>query len=556
MTSLWDRQLDRYPETGARIFYLGIVVVAAIVLYYELYVQSAVSPAIIAHYHMTFPFFVYVVVVSNLVGAFASLVAGLADRWGRANLVTVGLLITGALTLFGLPHAPNLWVYGVLLSVLGFVEGIVLVATPALVRDFSPQLGRASAMGFWTMGPVIGSLIVAEVSSHTLGSHPAATDWQYQFYVCGIVGLVLFVVALFGLRELSPRLRDQLMVSLRDKALIEARAAGLDIEESLRHPWRQMLHVEIIGSALAISLFLFIYYTLVAFLVIYFSSVFGFSQQRSNALGNWMWAFDALALVATGLLSDRLRVRKPFMLVGGVGAVVMTVLFALRTSQPHTSYYTFVLLLSLEAVFLGMAFAPWMASFTETVERRNPALTATGLAIWGWILRIVVSALLFVLPYVVTSATPLVEQGTQVQALAARYAPEVQTLSAVDPATIKILTVHPADTTAGLKAAGEVSQKLHVTLPVAIQRLLDANKVPKADLAYLQKYGPDVQKAAAEAPGQWRTWWWVAVGGQVAFLPLILLMTGRWSPAAARRDEEEHERVLQAELAALGTSTT
>jgi len=235
---------------------------------------------------------------------------------------------------------------------------------------------------------------------------------------------------------------------------------------------------------------------------------------------------------------------------------VMTVLFALRTSQPHTSYYTFVLLLSLEAVFLGMAFAPWMASFTETVERRNPALTATGLAIWGWILRIVVSALLFVLPYVVTSATPLVEQGTQVQALAARYAPEVQTLSAVDPATIKILTVNPAATTAGLKAAGEVSQKLHVTLPVAIQRLLDANKVPKADLAYLQKYGPDVQKAAAEAPGQWRTWWWVAVGGQVAFLPLILLMTGRWSPAAARRDEEEHERVLQAELAALGTSTT
>ena len=40
------------------------------------------------------------------------------------------------------------------------VEGICLVATPALIRDFSPQVGRATAMGFWTSGPVLGSLIV------------------------------------------------------------------------------------------------------------------------------------------------------------------------------------------------------------------------------------------------------------------------------------------------------------------------------------------------------------------------------------------------------------
>src|SRR5664280_3916903 len=43
--------------------------------------------------------------------------------------------------------------------------------------DFSPQLGRASAMGFWTLGPVIGGLVVTEVSSNTLGSHP---HWQTQ----------------------------------------------------------------------------------------------------------------------------------------------------------------------------------------------------------------------------------------------------------------------------------------------------------------------------------------------------------------------------------------
>ena len=45
------------------------------------------SPSIIAGSGMTFPFYVYISVVGNAVGALGSLAAGLADRWGRANLV-------------------------------------------------------------------------------------------------------------------------------------------------------------------------------------------------------------------------------------------------------------------------------------------------------------------------------------------------------------------------------------------------------------------------------------------------------------------------------------
>jgi hypothetical protein len=38
-------------------------------------------------------------------------VAGLADRWGRANLVIYGLAVTGALVLFGLANSTDRWVY-------------------------------------------------------------------------------------------------------------------------------------------------------------------------------------------------------------------------------------------------------------------------------------------------------------------------------------------------------------------------------------------------------------------------------------------------------------
>ena len=92
---LWERRLPHYPDTARRMSYLAITVLATITLYYELYVQGAVAPKIIAQYHVSFTGFVVVAVAGAAFGAFASLAAGLADRWGRANLVVGGLLVTG-----------------------------------------------------------------------------------------------------------------------------------------------------------------------------------------------------------------------------------------------------------------------------------------------------------------------------------------------------------------------------------------------------------------------------------------------------------------------------
>lgn len=548
LRGLWFRQLDHYPSTGKRLLNLGIVVAATVVLYYELYVGGAVATEIITHYHMSFPYYVYISVVGNLIGAFSSIVAGLADRWGRANMVAYGLAITGLLTLFALPNAPDKWTFAILVAILSFVEGIILVATPALVRDFSPQLGRASAMGFWTLGPVVGSLMLAVISSNTIGFLPA---WQTQFVICGVIGLVIFVVALFGLRELSPQLRDQLMVSLRDRQLVEARAKGLDVTESLKRPWRQMLHLDIVGSAFAVSVFLIIYYTAVGFFTVYFTTIFGYSLAEANGLGNWFWAFDAAALILVGIVSDRTKVRKPFMVVGAIGSVVMTIVFANLINYPQTSYATFVWVISLMAVCLAIAYAPWMASFTETVERRNPALTATGLAVWGWIVRMVVAISIGAMPFVVSSMTPLVEHGTEVQTLSTKYESQLATIKVIDPATLKALGSNPRDQAAIAKAVGEIAAAQKLDAAAAAGKLQAVAAVPKEGLAYLQTYGPQVVKAAAETRGQWQIWWWVCVGGEALFIPLIFVMAGRWSPRRAREDAEAHERLVQQELAAL-----
>jgi ACS family D-galactonate transporter-like MFS transporter len=459
ISRLWNRELEHYPRTGPRMVSLAIVVLTTIVLYYQFYLAGSLAAGtagrngIIPDLHMSFVYYVNISVVGYLFGAAASFLAGLADRYGRANIVTIGLFVTGVLCLVGIPNAHSKMAFAIVFVAIGFAEGIILVATPALIRDFSPQLGRASAMGFWTLGPVLGSLVVSVIVS----SSSESTPWRDQYAVCGVVGLVVFVIAAVGLRELKPSLRDQLMVSGHDRALIEARAKGIDVEAALDKPLRHMLKLDIVGSAFAISVFLIIYYIAVGFFPVFFQTVFGYSQSKANTLGNWFWACDALGLLIIGFASDKIRVRKPFMLVGAIGAIVFTSIFAMKATQSGTSYSTFVVILSLLSVSLGVAYAPWMASFTETVERRNPALTATGLAVWGLIIRIVIAVSVFFVPHVVNTVTTLVDKGGTAQQLAAKYAPQLVTAARIDPATTAALAKNPADQAAQVKALSEIS---------------------------------------------------------------------------------------------------
>ena len=87
--------------------------------------------------------------------------------------------------------------------------------------------------------------------------------------------------------------------------------------------------------------------------------------------------------------------------------------------------------------------------------------------------------------------------------------------------------------------------------PTAITPLMAALL---AAIAYLQAHGSAVQNAAATTAGQWKTWYWICFGGIIVFLLSIPLLRGRWRTRDAKRDEEEHEAMVQAELAKLGTS--
>src|SRR5664279_2120497 len=227
LKGLGRRQLYTYPRTIPRLGYLGIVTLTTIMLYYLYYEEGALTPLMLPYYHMSFQYFLYLLVVSNAIGAFSALIGGLSDRIGRANMTIYGTLVV-ALVQLGVTGVHSKFGFAIAYCIIGFVEGVILVSTPALMRDFSPQMGRGAAMGFWALGPTMGSLAASLVATHTL-TH--LQPWQDQFIISGLACMGVVVISFLFLRELSPELRDQLMVSEKDRALIEAKARGLSEED-------------------------------------------------------------------------------------------------------------------------------------------------------------------------------------------------------------------------------------------------------------------------------------------------------------------------------------
>ncbi len=581
---LFVHEIDEYPANGKRTGYLALAVLATIVLYYTYYTQTGVTPNILQDYHMSFSFYVWIVIISNLIGAFASLPAGKTDRLGRANVIIYGLLIIGLLVAVGVPLASGKWGFAVVICALGLVEGAILVATPAMVRDFSPQVGRASAMGFWTVGPVAGSLLTSIVAASTLDHFlkgAPITGWKSQFIISGVTSLVVFFICLVLMKDLSAKLRDQLMVSAQDHALIEAKARGISTEQMLlatTKPWQQILKWDLVGASFGIATFLLVYYAASGFFTVYYSTVFvnpdglNFSVAQANHLNEWFWGADAVALIVFGVLSDVFKVRKPFMLVGALGSIATLIVFLNQSTHAHTSFTTLVIIEVILAAFLSLAYAPWMAGYTEMVEKKNPALVGTGLALWGWILRLVVGISFIFLPLVITSVSPIVDN----QPLATQTIPgttySAQTFLVAHPASVAFAQAHatflrvlnepknaPAVAALAASPTGDNLAKVAVLIgPKNTALLLKYNTqltklvVPyQKELNYLSVHQAaltDLQNGLAKSPQQWQHWFWVCVGGMVIFIPTIWLNRGRWSPKRARQDEDRHEEDVAREL--------
>jgi len=405
---LWKRDLTAYPKGAYRWLLLFLVVAGGICLTSLGLVISSISPLLVTQTGMSTSFYSYLLVVAGLVGATTAYFSALSDRIGRANLVVWGALAAGLIAYFGVPSAHTKWEFAVWYCVMGFADGISLVGTYTLMRDFTPQTGRATAMGVNTLGTGASALLISFFGSRLLAH---TTDWRVMLHLTGGSALVTFVVLLLLLRELPPHLRAHTVATVKDEDVIERTTSASEdaqviAEASSLEKWKRVATPKIISANVAIMLYLVIFVTASGFLTLYNVEVQHMTLAQANDLATLYWAANCVALVGFGLLSDWLLVRKPVMFAGAV-IVVISVVFVMTAQQP--SYWRLAVPLIFWSVGMGGGFSPWFAAFSEDAEALNPALVGTVFAIFGVFDRLSSVIAGLVIPHVIGS--PVATQG-------------------------------------------------------------------------------------------------------------------------------------------------
>jgi MFS family permease len=392
----YARELTKYPTGRQRIWLLAMSVVASLIANYEIQIAPMV-PLMLEDLNMSLSTYGQIAAVSVFAGAVSAAIGGwLCDRLGRVVVLIPTLALT-ALTNFLMVIVDS---PGELLAVrclMQFIEGTAITTTAGMVRDFAPRVGRATGFAFWSWGPIGAAFLGSGIAGLTL---PLLGSWQSQFVIMGVVALVMTLLISTQLADLSPRLRAETIESdtqMSDLPDVEAGVDRAQLGELFRHPH---LWVHIVASALWLSVF----YTLIAYGPTLLHQAFGMPVETAALVGAATALVNGTVVIFMGRLSDRRRLRRPFILAGAVASTtVLAICVPLMDTEPSTAEITVASVLI--GALLGITFVPWLANFSENAEDVQASLQGTALGIWGAAVRIMVVGLLIGAPIVAAAAS-------------------------------------------------------------------------------------------------------------------------------------------------------
>ncbi|MCZ4602824.1 MFS transporter [Streptomyces sp. Lzd4kr] len=375
VTKYWKRDLTTYPTRSRRWLMLALIVVSGASLMSLNLVGGAISPLLMKDVGMSTNFYSGLLVASAVVGAITSYFSAISDRIGRANLIVYGSLIAGLIGTFGVPTAHTKWAFAFWFILVGFADGVAFVGGSAMVRDFSPQTGRATAMGINTLTIGLAALGLSFGASRLLVSDTA--DWRVMLHLTGGACIAVGVLTMFLLRDLPASLRAKVIVSADEGHRLDQSRRPEDAASENPGNWRSVLTPKLVLSNLAIMLYLVVFITAANFLTLYTVEVHHFTVGQANELNTLYWAAACVSPIVFGLLSDRLGARRPVMFLGA-GLVVVALILLMTTEQP--TYWQLTIPLLIWAVGMGGGFSPWFAAYSEDAEAVDPRLVGTAFA--------------------------------------------------------------------------------------------------------------------------------------------------------------------------------
>jgi OPA family glycerol-3-phosphate transporter-like MFS transporter len=396
MRPSYVRELAEYPVGRRRLRYLFLAVLASLILNFEGQIAPVV-PLLLDDLGMSLTTYGLIGAVAVAAGAVSAAIGGrLADRWGRTLLLVPTLFVT-AVCDFATAFVQSPVQLLVARSLLLFVEGAAVTTTAGLVRDFSPRLGRATAFGFWTWGPVGAAFLASGIAGATL---PVLHTWRSQFVIIGAIALLASIAIALFIADLSPQLRARVISTEAEMSTVE-RSDGEVRPAQVRELFG---HRQVWAHLGGITLWQVFYWTVQIFGPTILVQSFGITGSRAATITAISWATNLIALSVAGWLSDRLQLRKPLILAGSLCGLVGIGTLVQLVGSGQASPAQIVATNAAIGAALALAYAPWMALFSEDVEDIRPDLQATAWGLFGLSVRVMIVIMLILAPVITDAA--------------------------------------------------------------------------------------------------------------------------------------------------------
>ena len=372
--SFWSylrrREIDVYPTGALRWWLLFLVVLAWTVEQFESLKMGPVLVYMLGEFDVSIARWGYVLAVAAVcygLGAFT--LSRLADRFGRRPMLIwpVGLY---AVVSIGAALAPGFWS----LAGLTFCGALLVAgmnpAVHAASRDLSPQLGRAIAYSWVSLAFTMGALLSTAVAARTL---PIWPGWRPQFWIAAAIAAATALVLAIFYRDLSPRVRGQVVRSAADAADQPGGAAAgpvpthapayLDGRLVYRSGRLWMLGTTLLFWSLA-------YVTVAAYVPTSLTQHFQVEPATAAGITSYFWLVFTVSVFVSGWLSDRLQVRKT---VTAAGGLTTGLCYFVGAALPvGTPYWKLAVVWSLTGWCAGFIYPAWCALFSETAEQVTP----------------------------------------------------------------------------------------------------------------------------------------------------------------------------------------
>src|SRR6185295_6587016 len=216
---LHGKEIDYLPSGALRWWLLGLIVLGWAIEQYEGLKTGPVLVYILKDFDKTLTEWGYVAACAGFVySGGAVLLSRAADRFGRRPLLVYPVFAYAAISIAG-ALAPSFFTLACLAMAGSFVVAGMNPAVHAASRDLTPRMGRAMVYSWVSLAFTIGALMSTAVAAHTL---PIWPGWRSQYWIAAVLGAVTALVLFVFYRDLSARVRGNVVHTLDE---VETKAA-------------------------------------------------------------------------------------------------------------------------------------------------------------------------------------------------------------------------------------------------------------------------------------------------------------------------------------------